>query len=249
MDNEPTHGGIHSNPRAPAGPAITEHQRDSITRSESMSNALPSKFRDAVRLAQRTAAKATSATTSELPGHREWTELHLVETRDIVKLFRDVQTRCATKHEALDKALGTLDMATRVFLDKSDPLSSAGTFSDYMAALNMARAAGSALFPPQRSYRNAITTLAIFVTDLVDLVPQDANTMLIRQDLEYHSRKAHINERAIRRAMSALAGGLGAQNKRALTSYLLIARMRFETWVEEEEKLTKWAAECIQALK
>jgi hypothetical protein len=201
----------------------------------------PSTIRDMLR------APPAATAGSTLPAHREWEELAILNTYANSELLCSLQKRCAIARGALDTALTTLEIATHIMLGKRTP-DSVEDFIAYLDAFRKAQVAGHAIFPPQQAYHNSITTLGMLVTDLVDLLPKNYMNGRTSKELKEGIAMAHHGEEAIREALRSLAGRSGSHND-ALMAYILTARIRLKTWSKQEEKLKKWAEECMAAME
>lgn len=175
---------------------------------------------------------------------RDWDDLSNLKTRVIRKLLNVLKERCAIARDATDDSLTTLEISTYVFNSDHDPFEPAAGFPKYMKALNKAKLAGRALFPPQTAYRDAITALNMLVTDLVDLLPKNhPEKKRISSELNEGRSKARQDEEMVQKTLHP-----GNTSLKPMT-YVATARMRFVNWAKEEEKLKAWAEECMDALK
>jgi hypothetical protein len=193
-------------------------------------------------------APPPATASSTFPTHHEWEELATLNPHANSELLCSLQKRCAIARGALDTALTTLEIATHIMLGKRTP-DSAEDFTAYLDAFRKAQVAGHAIFPPQQAYQNAITTLGMLVTNLIDLLPENyMNKGRMSKELKEGIAKAHHDEETVREALRGLAGRSGSHND-ALMTYIFTARMRFKTWSKQELKLKKWAEECMVVME
>jgi hypothetical protein len=175
---------------------------------------------------------------------RDWDDLSNLKPRVVRKLLEALKDRCATARDATDDSLITLEISTHIFISEHDPFEPAVGYPKYMKALNKAKLAGRALFPPQTAYRDSITALSMLVTDLVDLLPKNhADKERISRESNEGKRKARQDEEMVQKALRPENTGLKPM------TYVATARMRFDNWSKEEEKLKAWAEECMNAMQ
>ncbi|KAH3949101.1 hypothetical protein HBI56_003430 [Parastagonospora nodorum] len=175
---------------------------------------------------------------------RDWDDLSNLKPRVVRKLLEALKDRCTTARDAIDDSLVTLEISTHIFISEHDPFEPAAGFPKYTKALNKAKLAGRALFPPQTDYRDAIMALSMLVTDLVDLFPKDhADKERISRELNQGKLKAQQDEEMVQKALHPDNTGLKPM------TYVATARMRFDNWSKEEEKLKAWAEECMDAME
>jgi hypothetical protein len=120
----------------------------------------------------------------------------------------------------------------------------------YLGVFTNALVVSRTIFAPQEAYRNALTTLGMLITDLVEMLPAKcAVKKSMTEKLGPGLKTANKAEQGVRSLLRALAdpANKGKENN-GLIVYMNTVRQRFDNWATEEAKLKEWAGECIGAL-
>jgi hypothetical protein len=167
----------------------------------------------------------------------------------IVNTLNILTNRCDAARVAFDDALIKFEISTHIFLAKTSH-TSVEDVGDYIGVLTDALLVSRVIFAPQEAYRNALTTLGLLVTDLVELLPKKhAVRKSMSAKLDEGLTKADGAEQTIRELLRGLADPSSkGRESYGLVVYMDAARQRFGNWASEKECFGEWAGECISAL-
>ncbi|KAF2823275.1 hypothetical protein CC86DRAFT_384658 [Ophiobolus disseminans] len=190
-----------------------------------------------------------TAPLSTVPPHRKWVDLSILEFPAVTTMLNDLTERCAFIRSFLDNALTDLETVTQIYVSKYAPMS-IEEHEDYTRSFSAAIAAGRRIFPPQEAYRCALTTLGMFVTDLIDALPENSRVrQRVRKAFEEGMAEANGKEEGIRKSLRGLVTNTSKGGESyALAVYMDMAQQRLTNWSAQEDNFKTWASECMVAL-
>jgi len=184
-----------------------------------------------------------------LPAHREWSDLFGLEIPAITGHLHSLKQRCTTTRAARDTALTSFDTLLQSFINPQD-INSPEYVANYLRSFKVILEASRSVFPPQEAYRAALTTLGLFVTDLIDVLPRKSELWKqMRPDFDDSMARANYAEEGVRKAIRELGkNSCKLERRDALQAYLHLMQERARNWGEEEARFKDWADECIMAM-
>lgn len=194
-------------------------------------------------------AANSQSTTSILPAHREWPDLFSLDLPAITDYLNNVNQRCITTRVTLDTSLTRFDALMKSFIAPQS-IESYEDVDNYRGNFKLVFDASRNIFPPQEEYRAALTTLGLFVTDLINLLPKNSELWeSLRLEFDDGMQRANFAEENIRKSIRELGDNSRKLEKRyALGLYLYLMQERVKSWSEEEERFKEWAKECVMAM-
>lgn len=190
-----------------------------------------------------TAAKAA------FPAHREWPDLSTLNLSSLIERLDTLKERCATARTKLNASLLHLNKLIKAFTGPQD-LTSSSSIAAYLTTYLTVLDYSLAIFPLQEAYRNAITTLGLFVTDLVDELPEEsALRKRLRREFDEGMVRADRAEDGVREGLVGLGKGVKGEEWIGLGVYMRLVWERVGSWGGEEKRMGEWGRECVEAMK
>jgi hypothetical protein len=193
-------------------------------------------------------SSSDSAPPPALPPHREWPDIASLDVSEITNYLNCLNKRCATAWAAFDASLIDLETRMQLFLHTGTPTTS-DEVTAYLSTFTATQTAGRNIFGPQEAYRNAIATLSLFVVELIHELPKQSEVReRVEVEFEVESMKMNEFEDAAALVLKGLVDGISRGGERtALMTYVRTVRTRFCCSREQEDKLKKWADQCVKA--
>jgi hypothetical protein len=188
------------------------------------------------------------AATAILPAHREWPDLFDLELPAITDHLQRLKQRCTHTRVALDTSLTHFDALTQSLIGEQS-INSSQDVANYLLNFKIVLETSRGVFPPQEAYRAAITTLGLFVTDLIDVLPRKSELWKrMRPEFDNGMLRANLAEDNIRTSLRGLVTTRKGEERYGLALYLHLMHERVKSWDEEEGRFIEWAKECVVAM-
>jgi hypothetical protein len=183
-----------------------------------------------------------------LPAHREWPDLFGLELPVITDHLQHLKQHCTHTRVALDNSLTHFDALTQSLIGEQS-INSSKDVANYLHNFKIVLEASRDVFPPQEAYRAAITTLGIFVTDLIDVLPRKSELWKrMRPAFDDGMLRANLAEDNIRTLLRGLLNTRKGEERYGLALYLHLMHERVKNWGEEGGRFNEWAKECVVAM-
>ncbi|KAF1841575.1 uncharacterized protein K460DRAFT_358313 [Cucurbitaria berberidis CBS 394.84] len=189
---------------------------------------------------------AHSTLSDTLPLHRDWPEITTLDLSEIKSHFHRLTSCCAMACDTFDVTLMDLETHNQIFLRTRTPASHSD-ITEYLCTYTATQKAGGRIFGPQSQYRNAMKTLRLFVTDLIEaLLRKGEMRGRMEKNVSFINKQVNEKEDVISKSLRGLVDETSKGGEKfALVMYTNNVRERFRYWQAEEKKLKQCAGECI----
>lgn len=208
----------------------------------------PSASQSAVQPATQSEAQMTQDTSLE--SSRTWENNTFGNCVADAKLFVNLLNNCHSARQSYSDAINGFEMHNQIFLSGHSPMSKEDR-DQYMRTYHSALTSARGLFGPQCAYRDALSKLTLFTSDIIDSMPSriSKDRRLLKRDFEMGLAASMDNEEIVREMMRQLHGNMKyAETSASLVNFIRTMRKRLNNWQENEETVEKYAKACLGAL-
>lgn len=209
-------------------------------------------FSSALQSTIQSTTKSGAQTTQDAnwESSRTWLNHTFGSSAGDANILADLLQHCHTTRQDYSDAITGFEMHNQIFLSGHGPMSKEDR-DQYMRSYNAALTSARALFEPQEVYRNALSKLKLFTSDVIDSMPSrmSKDRRLLKRDHEMSMAVSKEKEEVVREMMRQLHANMKyVQTSTSLANYIQTMRKRLRNWQDDEETVEKYAKACLGAL-